>query len=194
MGGFLLALEFTPRITRLAVEVLSRAFAALPDEVLVPWLPKLVVTLRPLGGLMQTLVKEAGLAFPRGLAGLPSWQFAWERALPPAPAPTATDEAVTRAGTATVTRAALAELSERERGLLALLKAHPASLDALVQRLGGAAVWPSEEGTAAIRGESTVDEAAESAGASAAAATPIGAILQQYPATLVALVARLSGE
>ncbi|HEY8380242.1 MAG TPA: DUF5682 family protein, partial [Nannocystis sp.] len=35
MAGFLLALEFTPRISRLAVEFLSRAFASLPDEVLV---------------------------------------------------------------------------------------------------------------------------------------------------------------
>jgi hypothetical protein len=192
MGGFLLALEFTPRITRLAVEVLSRAFAALPDEVLVPWLPKLVVTLRPLGGLMQTLVKEAGLAFPRGLAGLPSWEFAWERA--PAAVAAAPAGAVAAPTSAVRAARALPELSERERGLFDLLKAHPASLNALVERLGVAAVWPSEEGTAAMVSESAGDGAAEGAGASAAAATPIGAILQQYPATLVALVARLSGH
>ncbi|MCB9567020.1 MAG: hypothetical protein H6710_07395 [Myxococcales bacterium] len=83
MAGFLLALEFTPRITRIAVELLTRAFGRLPDEVLVPWMPTLVVTLRPLGGqLMQTLVKEAGLAFPRGLGELAGWEFAWERQLP----------------------------------------------------------------------------------------------------------------
>ncbi|HFE43942.1 MAG TPA: hypothetical protein ENJ18_00405, partial [Nannocystis exedens] len=83
MAGFLLALEFTPRISRLAVELLSRAFARLPDEVLVPWLPTLVVTLRPLGTqLMQTLVCEAGLAFPRRLDELPIWEAPWEPQLP----------------------------------------------------------------------------------------------------------------
>ena len=52
----------------------------LPDEVLVPWLPKLVVSLRPLGpAVIATLVKEAGLAFPRSMGELGAWEPAWER-------------------------------------------------------------------------------------------------------------------
>ncbi|MEM7132807.1 MAG: DUF5682 family protein [Chloroflexota bacterium] len=80
VAGFLLALEFSQRITRLAVELISRAFAELPDEVLVPWLPKLIVALRPLGSsITRTLIKEAALAFPRTSSELDNWQFPWER-------------------------------------------------------------------------------------------------------------------
>ncbi|HRI07096.1 MAG TPA: DUF5682 family protein, partial [Nannocystaceae bacterium] len=133
MAGFLMALEFTPRITRIAVELLSRAFARLPDAVLLPWLPKLVVTLRPLGGnLMQTLVKEAGLAFPRGVAELPAWEFAWDRALPEMSLETAV--AAPAAGAAKVKAKAAAAasapaLSPEEAALAGLLRAQPATLD-----------------------------------------------------------------
>ena len=47
VNGFLLALKFTPLVARLVVELLSRAFERLPDAVLMPWLPGLLMALRP---------------------------------------------------------------------------------------------------------------------------------------------------
>ncbi|MCA9657624.1 MAG: hypothetical protein KC486_04730, partial [Myxococcales bacterium] len=178
MAGFLLALEFTPRITRLAVELLSRAFGQLPDEVLVPWMPALVVTLRPLGGqLMQTLIKEAGLAFPRGLADLPRWEAPWEREIPDlkASAPkTATAEEKTSAPS----------LKPSEAAVASLLAGHPAALDALAGRLGVAGSWGAAPSAAsastAAPSEATV------------AQTPISRLLASHPAALDALVARLA--
>ncbi len=171
MAGFLLALEFTPRISRLAVELLSRAFGALPDEVLVPWLPTLVVTLRPLGGqLTQSLLREAGLAFPRGLDELPRWEFPWERELP------------TLAPATESTQAPAAELSPREALLDALLRAHPTAVEALAARLGLDAAWSEIS-----------DQAPSSAAATPVAGPPsaIAKLLAEHPATLEALLARI---
>ena len=185
MAGFLLALEFTPRISRLAVELLSRAFAQLPDEVLVPWLPKLVVTLRPLGsGLMQTLVKEAGLAFPRELSALPKWEFAWERKLPAAPSSAA---AAKEKAKPAVKVAAAIERSPAEQTIAALLRAEPASLNALAERFGAPVVWEvaaatSEVVEAAVTAE-VVPEASDD--------SPVGRLLAAHPESLQALAERL---
>ncbi len=174
MAGFLLALEFTPRISRLAVELLSRAFALLPDEVLVPWLPTLVVTLRPLGTqLMQTLVREAGLAFPRGLDELPVWEAPWERQLPDLKV---TDEAAPDAATGPSS-----QLSPTESALADLMREQPASLDALAIRLGLDAAWAAPETTAGPQPR------AGSGGAPSALAR----LLAEHPATLDALVRRI---
>src|SRR5262249_25391623 len=76
--GFLLALKFTPLVGRLVVELLSRAFEPLPDAVLMPWLPGLLVMLRPhTEALLPTLLKEASCCFPVNLAALRSWQPPW---------------------------------------------------------------------------------------------------------------------
>lgn len=123
VAGFLLALEFSQRITRLAVELISRAFAELPDEILVPWLPKLIVALRPLGpAVTRTLIKEAALAFPQSGAALNTWQFPWER------------KNIADAGQRQ------AEQAESDdpvvRHAAQLLQAHDASVTALALRLG----------------------------------------------------------
>lgn len=198
MAGFLLALEFTPRISRLAVELLSRAFAQLPDEVLVPWLPKLVVTLRPLGsGLMQTLVKEAGLAFPRELSALPKWEFAWERKLPAAPASAAAAKEKAKPAAAVKEKAPAIERSPAEQTIAALLRAEPASLNALAERFGAPVAWA--EVAAAV---ATADVAAAGEGASvevvevaevAAASddSPVGRLLAAHPESLQAQAERL---
>lgn len=201
MAGFLLALEFTPRISRLAVEFLSRAFALLPDEVLVPWLPKLVVTLRPLGsGLMQTLIKEAGLAFPKHLGALPTWEFAWERKLQVAPPP-----APVAAQTTTVAAVASAPAVERspsEQAIAGLLRAEPATLDVLAGRLGLPATWASETSAANLPAAATAPTAAApnaaaptaataAPSAAAAAPSPLGSLLAAHPETLEALAKRL---
>src|SRR5262249_56352852 len=41
--GFLLALKFTALVVRLVVELMSRAFERLPDAVLMPWMPGLIM-------------------------------------------------------------------------------------------------------------------------------------------------------
>lgn len=229
MAGFLLALEFTPRISRLAVEFMSRAFALLPDEVLVPWLPRLVVTLRPLGpGLMQTVIKEAGLAFPRELKALPAWEFAWERAQParttsaaPGLSPrTATPDL--SPGTATTNlspgtaapdlspgtavsapASAAAPRSPAARALAALLRAEPASTDALAGRLGLPATWTADVPADAAAGGPTntsVDLSAartqitpDAAAPAAAAESPLARLLAAHPDALQALAERLRG-
>lgn len=198
MAGFLLALEFTPRISRLAVEFLSRAFAALPDEVLVPWLPKLVVTLRPLGsGVMQTLVKEAGLAFPRELGKLQGWEFAWDRSVPAAPPPAPKAAAKVAAKAETKAAAPAVQRSPGEQAVATLLRAEPATLDALAGLLGVPATWTplavavAEATTepASSEAEPVAEETA--AEATAAADTPLGKLLADHPEALQALAARL---
>ncbi len=78
--GFVLALRFTPLVGRLVVELMSKAFARLPDRILLPWLPNLIMTLKPLSHeLMPLLIKEASGSFPRALGGLDDWEFPWER-------------------------------------------------------------------------------------------------------------------
>ena len=193
MAGFLLALEFTPRISRLAVEFLSRAFALLPDEVLVPWLPKLVVTLRPLGpGLMATLVKEAGLAFPRDLTALPTWEFAWERSQPvPLPAPTPARPAATATAT---TAAPPPGRSASEQTIAALLREHRPATDALAARLGLPTTW-TDEAPASAPPLHTADAAAQATSLEpappVAADSPLAALLAAHPEPLTAIAARL---
>lgn len=78
--GFVLALRFTPLVGRLVVELMSKSFARLPDRILLPWLPNLIMTLKPLSHeLMPLLIKEASSSFPRHLPELDEWEFPWER-------------------------------------------------------------------------------------------------------------------
>jgi hypothetical protein len=175
MAGFLLALEFTPRMTRLAVELMSRAFADLPDEVLVPWLPKLVVALRPLGAqVLQVLVKEAGLALPRQGRELAAWQFAWERSQPEpvAPAPEAAEPTL--------------QLSAEESAIAELLRGNPEPLESLAVRLGVQGQWGTAEGP---RAEAP---ATKPAPAAPAADDPVAKLLADYPEALQALSARIT--
>ncbi len=68
LGGFLLALAFTPMVAGLTVELLSKSFERLPDHLLMPWLPRLLMMLRPHAATaLPTLVKEAVAIFP------PTW-------------------------------------------------------------------------------------------------------------------------
>ncbi|EYF08761.1 DUF5682 family protein [Chondromyces apiculatus] len=172
VAGFLLALEFTPRITRLCVELMTRAFSELPEEVLVPWLPKLVVALRPLGpGVMSTLVKEAGLAFPRVAKELSGWQFPWERqaktAAKPAPGPTAAGGAAVPEppGGAAAPAPTGPALSPAEASIAAMLRAHPEPLDGIAARLGIDGRWAAAGAVSAggAAGPTTGDAAQQGA-------------------------------
>jgi hypothetical protein len=81
IGGFLLALAFTPTVGQLTVELLSKAFERLPDRVLMPWLPRLLMMLRPHAATaLPTLIKDAVAMFPTSLEGLERWQPPWGRA------------------------------------------------------------------------------------------------------------------
>ena len=88
LSGFLLALSFTPQVNSLTVELMSKSFARLPDRILMPWLPRLVMMLRPYASTaLPGLVKEAAASFPSNLADLETWTPPWQSA-PAKPAPT----------------------------------------------------------------------------------------------------------
>ncbi|GII55486.1 hypothetical protein Pth03_38750 [Planotetraspora thailandica] len=78
ISGFVQALESAPALAPFVVEVLSRAFGQLPDDVLLPWLPKLITTLRDQAPeLVPMLVREAGRTFPARLADVDSFTPPW---------------------------------------------------------------------------------------------------------------------
>lgn len=88
LNGFILSLNITPRISSLVVELLSKVFAYVPDAVLMPWLPSLILQMRSYRSLLQPLVKEASESFPRSLSGFETWQAPWlEKQTPEKTAP-----------------------------------------------------------------------------------------------------------
>ncbi len=124
VSGFVQALEPVPGLAPFVVEALSKAFARLPDPVLLPWLPTLITTLRRHAPeLVPVLVREAGRTFPGALAELDAWTPPWER--PAAPARRA--------------RAAPAPSGP----VSALLTRHPQACDAMAALLGCTAEWGS---------------------------------------------------
>ncbi|MGI5227290.1 DUF5682 family protein [Actinoallomurus sp. CA-142502] len=133
ISGFVQALEPVPALTPLVVEVISKAFARLPDTVLLPWLPTLITTLRDNAReLVPVLVREAGRTFPGTLAGVDTWVPPWSERPAPAPA-----EPVPAGPVAD------------------LLAAHPASYEAVADLLGydrtaGAPLRPGEAEAAAL--------------------------------------------
>lgn len=120
--GFVQAMEPVPQLSGFVVEVISKAFGRLPDGVLLPWLPKLITTLRDgAAELVPVLVREAGRTFPGSLTAADTWTPPWEAR----PKPAAT------AGAAPVASGPVAEL----------LLAHPAACDAVAGVLGCAGEW-----------------------------------------------------
>ncbi|NUW36968.1 hypothetical protein HTZ77_37020 [Nonomuraea sp. SMC257] len=127
ISGFVQALESVPSLTPFVVEVISKAFGRLPDAVLLPWLPKLITTLRDQAReLVPVLVREAGRTFPAGLAELDAWVPPWERrAASPAAA----------GGPGAAVSGPVAEL----------LRAHPDTCDAVGALLGCEGGWLADE-------------------------------------------------
>ncbi|MFI0357388.1 DUF5682 family protein [Actinomadura sp. 9N407] len=122
LSGFVQALEPAPALASLVVEILSKAFARLPDTVLLPWLPKLITTLKDHAEeMVPVLIREAGRTFPATLVGLDSWTPPWSAQAAPAGPPSGS---VPDGGPA-------AEL----------LAAHPAACDALAGLLGLPPGW-----------------------------------------------------
>ncbi|WP_460917137.1 DUF5682 family protein [Plantactinospora veratri] len=126
LSGFVQALEPVPSLASFVVEVISEAFARLPDPVLLPWLPKLITTLREQAcELVPLLVREAGRTFPAGLAALDSWVPPWASDPTASPAPDAlAGSPVSSSGPA-----------------VGLLREHPAACDAVAELLGCDAGW-----------------------------------------------------
>ncbi|MEU6077612.1 hypothetical protein [Micromonospora sp. NPDC047074] len=126
LSGFVQALEPVPGLAPFVVEVMSSAFARLPDPVLLPWLPTLITTLRAHGPeLVPLLVREAARTFPGSLPALDAWVPPWS-ARPPAPA-----APVVAAGPVT-----------------ALLSGNPAAVDAVAAVLGCDGGWRQDGATA----------------------------------------------
>lgn len=149
LSGFVQALEPAPALTPFVVELISDAFATLPDSVLLPWLPKLITTLKDEAAeLVPVLVREAGRTFPGTLAAVDAWTPPWTAAPAPTPVPTPAGGPVTNLLTAhPATTDALAALLGCDGGWQAtgtpgpgpageLLSRHPAAPDALAALLG----------------------------------------------------------
>ncbi|MFF3948048.1 hypothetical protein ACFYYN_24890 [Streptomyces sp. NPDC001902] len=125
LSGLLHALEPVPGLADVVVEAVSNAFARLPDQVLLPWLPTLIMSLRAGGTeLAPLLIREAGRIFPGRLPALDAWIPPW-RAAQPAPL-------------------ALPPARQSPRGAT-LLTAHPSTTDALASLLGCKDPWATPE-------------------------------------------------
>jgi hypothetical protein len=126
LSGFLRALAFAPRAAQLSVELLGRAFVRLPDAVLLPWMPGLLTTLneqaRDVGPLLMKALASA-LPSPDGIE---RWSPPWMTAEVTPPAET---------------NAAAPARAPGLDALAALLRAHPATLDAWATTLGLEASW-----------------------------------------------------
>ncbi|GAB3213270.1 hypothetical protein ACQEU5_24545 [Marinactinospora thermotolerans] len=128
LSGFVQALSPVPGLAPFVVEVMSDAFARLPDRVLLPWLPMLITTLREHAReMVPVLLREAGRTFPARLPELDAWTPPWARP-EGEPAVAASPAVAVPAGP-----------------LTDLLTAHPASSDAVARLLGVEPVWPAVE-------------------------------------------------
>ncbi|MFC3999386.1 DUF5682 family protein [Nocardiopsis sediminis] len=134
LSGFVQALSPAPALAPFVVEVMSGAFARLPDTVLLPWLPTLITTLREHAQeMVPVLIREAGRTFPASLPAVDAWVPPWA-ARPQQPA-----------------RAAVAQAAPA--GPVAdLLAENPASCDAVAALLGCDATWPAPDASAGAPG------------------------------------------
>jgi hypothetical protein len=174
LNGFILALTFAPRMSRFVVELLSQLFASVPDPVLLPWLPNLILKLRPHAQLLPTLIQEAASNFPNSLAEFDHWQPHWS---------IATDAT---ASPASLPTAQTLPLSESDQQIRRLLFEHPETAEQLARLLGIESItWnleaPESAGEPATSTEQPLSERE----------LRIQELLQMYPvptATLAALL------
>jgi hypothetical protein len=130
-------------VANLTVELLSKAFERLPDRLLMPWLPKLLMMLRPHAGTaLPTLVKEAAALFPGSLDALSDWLPPW---YPEAPSVDGAVRSVVPADSAPNVR-----LDPGQQATAKLLRIHRATTSALAEALGVAAVWNEDESSAPV--------------------------------------------
>jgi hypothetical protein len=162
LHGFILSLNFAPRIGKFIVELLSKLFASVPDSVLLPWLPSLILRLRsalPFGNakgerssaslshgeILRSLISEAATSFPNQLRGFEGWLPPWQKS-----ATTTIEETPTRA------------LNEQETQVRTLLLNQRATTDAIARRLGVEALtWEEEIAPAADSSENLSEQEAK---------------------------------
>jgi hypothetical protein len=126
LNGFIHSLDPVPAMTPFVVELMSKAFARLPDSVLLPWLPKLITALRAEAReLVPVLVREAARTFPAALPVLDAWTPPWSARRPP------TTHRPVESGPAA-----------------AFLAAHPQTCEAVATLLGHDPVWRESAPTA----------------------------------------------
>ncbi|MFC5182138.1 DUF5682 family protein [Actinomadura harenae] len=157
LSGFVHALEPVPTFAPFVVEVMSKAFGSLPDHLLLPWLPRLVMTLREHAAeLVPVLTREAGRTFPGSLPALDAWTPPWEAVRPREPD--------SRAGVPSAPSGPVAEL----------LAAHPAACDAAAALFGLDPVWqaaPAGPASASSAASELLGRHPDAAGALAALLT-----------------------
>ncbi|MFF9205927.1 hypothetical protein ACF1AE_29745 [Streptomyces sp. NPDC014986] len=188
LSGFVHALEPVPGLADVVVEAVSNAFGRLPDEVLLPWLPLLITTLRSgAADLAPLLIREAGRIFPARLAALDAW-------VPPWRAPQTDPFAARRSRPG----------PDGPRGA-ALLPSHPATCDAVAELLGCTEGWsaagaaPVPPGVALLAAHpSACDAVAGLLGcdgewAAAGPSSPGTALTVRHPVTARALESLLAG-
>lgn len=131
-SGFLLALSFTPLVAGLVVELISKAFERLPDAILMPWMPSLIMSLKPhVGSVLPTLLKEARASYPAHLDELDDWTLPWERKRRKRSDPQAQPQ----------TTASALELRPEEAAARAMLLAHRASTEGQARHLDQPLAW-----------------------------------------------------
>nr|WP_205751758.1 DUF5682 family protein [Cryptosporangium phraense] len=119
LSGFVQALEPVPNLAPFVVEMMSKAFAQLPDPVLLPWLPTLLTTLREQAGeLVPALVREAARTFPAALPALDTFTPPWSTTTTSTPA--------------------------KKPSVTTLLTTHPEATDAIAALFGLDARWPEK--------------------------------------------------
>ncbi len=163
VSGFVHALEPVPRLAPFVVETLSKAFARLPDPVLLPWLPTLITTLKKeVPELVPLLTREAGRTFPGNLPSLDTWTAPWNRPSKPV---------------AATKQTAAAGQSPNAVRARRLVDAHPSTALGVAGLLGRPDAWkPAETGEARAPG---TDQAA--------------ALLNRYPDTTSTVATLLNG-
>lgn len=121
VSGFVQAIDPAPALKPFVVELLSKAFGTLPDAVLLPWLPKLITTLKDQAGeLIPGLISEAGRTFPGSLPAVDTFVALWSLESPTPTTPRATTP---------------------QGPINDLLATHPTTCDALTHLLGIAGTW-----------------------------------------------------
>lgn len=126
VSGFLLALQFAPVIARVVVELLSKAFAKLPEDILFPCLPGLLMTLRPYREeLLPRLLRDVNGLFPKDVSALSAWQAPWEK----------TTQSATAAANPGGSQAAQTALSAEEEKVVVLLQSAPTTAQRLAKLL-----------------------------------------------------------
>ncbi|MCE0533927.1 DUF5682 family protein [Kineosporia rhizophila] len=165
VSGFVHAMEPVPRLSPFVVETLSKAFARLPDPVLLPWLPNLITTLKQEAAeLVPILTREAGRTFPGQLPTLDSWTAPWNRTQAP------------------VRTGPQAPAAQNHHPLARkLLDAHPTTALGVAGLLGQEGAWT----------EFAVGKTGASGSISADA--PAGKLFREFPASMRAVADLLRG-